>query len=1469
MNGILDYCRKRGLPHIFHMVLAATLFLPASGAHAYLATQCAADRFGTDLNCTANDVSITGMSIIGDTTSCVGGTSVTLDLQMTVNFGSPNRWDIGIFISNDGKSPQYMSPTGAATCSVSALPASSPFQNLNANACGDGGGSLSGIHYMPNATVPCQSTTGAGGNLYIPFVVSWNHQSSGTCNSSLDVVPAGNSKCNSPTIAQGSVAVVVLPAITKTDGVDKATIFSGDSTNYIVTITNTTGASLSNAVFKDPAVSGIAVSSLSCAAAGGATCPGSSTVAAMQGAGITIPAMPAGGSVAFTVGATLTGTPGDTRTNTATVTVGSQTNTASDTNTIVDTIAILPTSQSKTGDTGATVTYTYTLYNYDVIEDTITLAAVSSDSWTVGVSPTPVTVAAGGSATITVTVKIPGGASIGDVDSTVITATSGTGKTATATAVTTVTTALTLTPSNTGSGGAGSNVYYAHRVQNNASASKTVSLTPSFTSGTCTGWTSALFESNKTTSLSSPVTLDASGGFKDFVLKISIPAGAAAASTCTATLAAAYTPPDAPNTVSVTDVTTVKNLVIYEDPAYTTEQYTFPAGNSVYAKGYGLTSGTSYEYRWYDSSGAEVCTPRATSTTGTIFPDTCTIPAAGPLGTWTVQIWNTTANPDTLFVQGNFYVGPDHLKASYSGANPPINTNTVIDLALHDKVNHVVPFDPSGNLVKGSPTDPEGPLMITVTVSGSATIVSTTLANAVITGQSVTGKLDSTTGTATLTISDAIEETVTITPVSYKGVLYGSPARDEPATVTFAGGGLHHYELSLPTSGIACLSSTATVTACADAASPCTTFAAASGKTATLATSAGTFPPGPATTTTTVTFNASGVATTTLSYPAAADGATATVTLSGEQLAAANPRQCCPDGVSCAAGNSCSTTFNTAGFIFSGAADGAVATIPTQVAGTTSGTYYLRAVKTSTTTKACEAALAGANTVNFAYECNNPATCYTSDLMSVNGGTATTIARNDNGSVSSYTAVNMTFDANGNAPFTFNYGDVGQVTLHAAKAAGGSLLSALAGSSNAFVVKPFGFLLSNIQQTAAPNLANPAAANAAGARFVKAGEDFSVTVTAVTATSTATPSYGKEATPEGVTLTGALVAPAAGNNPALGNPAVFAAFSNGAATGTTFNWGEVGIITLAPSVADGDYLGAGDTTGTTSANVGRFYPDHLDTAVVATATVPMPCPTGPPILTCPALYPGFIYSGQPFSVQVFARNLAGGTTTNYDNPLGFSKAVTLTAWDALGSTATQNPPGTAALANDTVAATAFGAGAATTAIPTYTFATTPTAPTDIYMRAIDTDTASSLRAIPASSVEGGVKVVSGRVKIGNAHGSELLSLPMTATVQYYNGTNWLTSATDSVTSFNSNLSTAGGNLVAAIVDGLGGGVAVSSPGTSAVVAGVRTFRLAAPGVRGSANISLNAPGYLPSTTGRATFGVYKGANEFIYLRENY
>ncbi len=694
----------------------------------------------------------------------------------------------------------------------------------------------------------------------------------------------------------------------------------------------------------------------------------------------------------------------------------------------------------------------------------------------------------------------------------------------------------------------------------------------------------------------------------------------------------------------------------------------------------------------------------------------------------------------------------------------------------------------------------------------------------------------------------------------------GLTAAQIPGTLlgaTGCGASIDHYELSLPSNGVTCLPMTVTVTACSDNSSPCTSpITTINGKTATLGANVG------ALGSTTVTFNATGTASTTLSYPAAGDGASATVTLSGEQSAATNPRQCCPDGASCVAANSCSATFNTSGFIFSASAGGAVASIPTQVAGVSSATYNLRAVKTNTTTKACETALSGANTVNFAYECNNPTACYAANKMSVGDGTLITIARNNNGSVASYTSVNMTFDANGNAPFAFTYGDVGQVTLHASKAAGGTLLSALTGQSNAFVVKPYDFEVLPCAASVVGNCAvgdvpaNPGVGGG-GAVFAKAGASFKATVTARAFGGAATPSFGAGSNngTENVNLTRTRVAPvgAGAVDGTLGGTTAIprSSFSNGIATVSDLSWSEVGVITL--TATNSTFLGNALTTAGSTGNIGRFYPDHFDTAVMLTSGVPMPCPTG---LACPALYDGFVYSGQDFSVQVTARNQNGGKTQNYDGPLGYAKTTTLEAWDALGSTTAQNP-GSGSLGYGAIA---FSAGVANSLATTYSLATPTTAPANIYVRAKDADGVTSLRAI---SVEGGVKVASGRIKVGNAYGSEKLALKVPVNIQYFDGA-WKLSSTDSVTQINTNLTTAGGNLVTVINSGLGSGVSVSGAGVKTVAAGqLQNFTLNRPNVPGVVTLSFNAPLWLQSIQGQVTFGIYKGTSEFIYQRESY
>jgi MSHA biogenesis protein MshQ len=685
-----------------------------------------------------------------------------------------------------------------------------------------------------------------------------------------------------------------------------------------------------------------------------------------------------------------------------------------------------------------------------------------------------------------------------------------------------------------------------------------------------------------------------------------------------------------------------------------------------------------------------------------------------------------------------------------------------------------------------------------------------------------------------------------------------------------------HYELTLATSSIACLATTVTVTACADTSSPCTNkVTTLAGQTATLASSAGTLA------TTSVSFNASGDASTTLSYPTAADGTPVTVTLSSESTAAANPRKCCPDGAACGVANSCSTTFNTAGFIFSGSPNGGALTVPSQVAGVESPTIYLRAVRTSTTTKACESPLSAAATypVNFSVTCNNPASCS-------GGGPWLYVTPSPGAETAAPGSVAMPFDADGNAPFSFDYRDVGAVTLGASATVNGATL---AGSSNAFVVKPFGLVVSDIKR-AADDFANPAAANASGSVFMRAGDAIELTVTSVNALAAATPNFGNEApTPQSIQLSSSLVLPSPGNNPGLGNATISGGFSGGAKTVTNVTFGEVGIITLTPAISD--YLGAGAVNGTTTGNVGRFIPHDFGVAW----NVPEFAPA------CGA----FTYLGQTFGyatppvLTVTARNQSGGTTGNYRGAFfkitdasltGKAYAAAVGTLDFAGIATpdpdiVDNADGTATLTFDALTSTAalairFQRPTAAPPAPIAAF----DADISLSINVLDTDSVAYAsnparvgQAIAGNGIAftGGNKQMRfGRLRMQNGLASSgALSLPAPIEVQYWDSAAsvFRRSATDTCTSFvpgDFSLTPAlGAAAVSAVsLSGGAGSILVSGPGA---------------GVSGSVVIAPTAlPDYLKGAwTGaawdddpaaRASWGVFGSQpRNFIYQRENF
>lgn len=152
---------------------------------------------------------------------------------------------------------------------------------------------------------------------------------------------------------------------------------------------------------------------------------------------------------------------------------------------------------------------------------------------------------------------------------------------------------------------------------------------------------------------------------------------------------------------------------------------------------------------------------------------------------------------------------------------------------------------------------------------------------------------------------------------------------------------------------------------------------------------------------------------------------------------------------------------------------------------------------------------------------------------------------------------------------------------------------------------------------------------------------------------------------------------------------------------------------------------------------------------------------------------------------------------------------------------------------------------------------------------------------------GGKGMRFGRLKLANAHGSELLNLPVPILAQYWNGTAFVTNTLDNCTALAANniaLTTppAGVGVSAGITLSAGAGsLILTKPATPAKVSVDLCADLGVDPVGGTVCAATSAamsylqgiwfPGanYNNDPAARATFGVYKGGNEFIYLRENY
>jgi hypothetical protein len=456
---------------------------------------------------------------------------------------------------------------------------------------------------------------------------------------------------------------------------------------------------------------------------------------------------------------------------------------------------------------------------------------------------------------------------------------------------------------------------------------------------------------------------------------------------------------------------------------------------------------------------------------------------------------------------------------------------------------------------------------------------------------------------------------------------------------------------------------------------------------------------------------------------------------------------------------------------------------------------------------------------------------------------------------------------------------------------------------------------------------------ASGGVVHKAGQPFTIRATAYNAAGVITGNY--TGSPSALPIACTLPAPTCTNGTLT--PGAWTA-AGGTVTSTIASYSEAGSFNLTLQDTTFASVDAGDGTPATCAgyyvcsaavSVGRFVPDHF---VVTASNVPQLKTFN----NAACAVRSFTYIGQPFGyvtapqVLVTAQNAANAATANYTSNLwklataaGVQNCTTNPNPDTCTLTSgsvkqtytyTATPAATpnwdnaqVVIFTPTIVAGTNGTGTVTSAsTDLLAFKRSLTGPQTLFTVGItltDSATDSSeagncgvancdiTTLTPAAfnpiAFDSGNEFRYGRLKLGNALGSELLNLPIPIQTQYWNGSAFVINTADNCTALaanNVNLSAPPAGVsatVGAFASGVGS-LTLSPPTAAAKVAVNLCVDLGADPVGGtvcaaatSANLNylqgLWAPGssYNNDPGALATFGVYKGANEFIYLRENY
>ena len=521
------------------------------------------------------------------------------------------------------------------------------------------------------------------------------------------------------------------------------------------------------------------------------------------------------------------------------------------------------------------------------------------------------------------------------------------------------------------------------------------------------------------------------------------------------------------------------------------------------------------------------------------------------------------------------------------------------------------------------------------------------------------------------------------------------------------------------------------------------------------------------------------------------------------------------------------------------------------------------------------------------------------------GSRAVMVSDSGSAATATPTSIALSFDATGRAPFSVRYEDAGLITLSASYIGSegtGDAGVALVGSDT-FVSKPYGLLL---QTNTSSSCTDPDITCPVFSDDVRAGDPFDLHISAVawqrdgealTATELAdnliTPNFQMD----DIGLSSLVVGPSNGVNGEVmpGNYDHLQVETTTVPTAIS----EVGVFNLIATPM-ADYIEEGEVvSGGTSGLVGRFIPAYLSASGSASLT--------------PSCGSAFSYQGQPMEfaasreplLTVSGHNRQGAVTQNYDRGAFWRlSAPAVGSYSSTTGTSVDPRLVTQGTVNLSTEGADDGDGARgyrwSGEQLLYSPAAVPVADDVPFMARVNqTFVAASLTDADGACYgtgaacedfsypftdDPGSEVRLGRLRISNAHGSELQALSLPLTVESWQatamGSSFAPEGLDNCTV---------ALLGAPVLDSFSGNLTAgeTTASLSGPAAGIGVIGLTAPGAGNDGSVRLSFAGLpapaLPPTwlhydwngngremaKGLATFGIYRGAAPLIFRREMY